>query len=259
VKTDIAETSLIVAQIDGSMVPIVNYSEATKAQKEKGLKKDRDCHWREFRLCAASIPESLSKNYGVVLGSPLEAGCMMYQTCQQLGLGSNTHIHGVGDGAPWIKEQYEEQFGMNHNFYIDFYHVSEYLGEAYKEIKLSSLEGLTRLDWQRSRKAMLLEGKAQELINELKISTDQEKQECMINKAYQYLSNRIDHLNYPIALKANLPIGSGEVESAHRSILQARLKQPGAWWKLNNAENMAHLKVLQANGHWEEFWQQKVA
>ena len=56
-----------------------------------------------------------------------------------------------------------------------------------------------------------------------------------------------------------LPIGSGEVESAHRHILQKRLKIPGAWWRLERAEEMAQIRALRANQRWNEFWEQKAA
>jgi hypothetical protein len=37
-------------------------------------------------------------------------------------------------------------------------------------------------------------------------------------------------------LARDLPIGSGEIESAHRYIAQKRLKLPGAWWRVERAE-----------------------
>jgi hypothetical protein len=41
----------------------------------------------------------------------------------------------------------------------------------------------------------------------------------------------------------DLPIGSGEIESAHRYIAQQRLKRPGAWWRVKHAEYMFELRV----------------
>jgi hypothetical protein len=46
----------------------------------------------------------------------------------------------------------------------------------------------------------------------------------------RYLENRRTQLDYPAALAHALPIGSGLIESAHRHLLQARLKLAGAWW-----------------------------
>ena len=53
---------------------------------------------------------------------------------------------------------------------------------------------------------------------------------------------------------AGLPIGSGEIESAHRYVIQIRLKIAGAWWKIENAEKMLALRVMRANGDWEKYW-----
>ena len=48
--------------------------------------------------------------------------------------------------------------------------------------------------------------------------------------------------------------GSGEIESAHRYIVQKRLKLPGAWWHAANADSMLALRVNRANGEWAHYW-----
>ena len=260
VSTEKKPEPLLVVELDGSMVPIVEYNEATEEQKEKGLKHNRDCHWREFRLCTVSSLDETSTYYGVVQGTPFQAGCMMYESCLKKGMNDTTHIHGVADGAPWIADQFEDQFGANHEFLIDFYHVSEYLGAASKELNPDILKDQSPEQWLSEAKAKLKQGKAREILADLARHIQESPAEsCPLHTAYQYLSKRQDHLNYAQALEQGLPIGSGEVESGHRSVLQARLKKPGAWWKLENAENMAHLKVMQSNDHWDQFWQQAAA
>ena len=52
----------------------------------------------------------------------------------------------------------------------------------------------------------------------------------MIARRYSYLATRKDQLKYAEAIAEGLPIGSGEIESAHRYVAQKRLKLPGAWW-----------------------------
>ena len=114
--------------------------------------------------------------------------------------------------------------------------------------------------WLSEARAKLKQAKAREILADLaKHVTESPTETRSLHTAHQYLSKRQDYLNYAQALEQDLPIGSGEVESGHRSVLQARLKKPGAWWKLENAENMAHLKVMQANEHWHQFWQQAAA
>ena len=59
---------------------------------------------------------------------------------------------------------------------------------------------------------------------------------------------RRNQLNYREALANNLPIGSGEIERAHRYIAQLRLKRPEAWWRLEHAEYMLALRINRRNG-----------
>jgi hypothetical protein len=63
-------------------------------------------------------------------------------------------------------------------------------------------------------------------------------------------------MNYLGARAAGLPIGSGEVESGHRHVIQQRLKIAGAWWTLPNAEIMLQLRTTRANNDWNQYWEE---
>jgi len=56
------------------------------------------------------------------------------------------------------------------------------------------------------------------------------------------------------AIENDLPIGSGQIESAHRYVIQSRLKLTGAWWRKDIADNMLSLRTLRVNNMWEEYW-----
>lgn len=237
----------LITQLDGSMVPIIEFAQAEDRRKH------RQTCWKELRLCTVNAPGRDFTRYGVARGSPFEVGCMMADTCRHEGMNENTFIHGVADGATWIAEQYEQQFGMRHRFLLDFYHACEYLSEA----REGGWQNEKRQgDWYERQKKNLLGGQIEQVLEELRRvdgqSTNQEKDP--VKKCLDYLEKRRDQLDYPSARAAKLPIGSGEVESAHRHILQQRLKIPGAWWKLETADKMAHLRVLRANGRWPELW-----
>ncbi len=64
-------------------------------------------------------------------------------------------------------------------------------------------------------------------------------------------------MNYNQFISDGLPIGSGEIESAHRYIPQKRLKIPGATWHPDNINPMLGLLILQANNWWYDFWQKE--
>lgn len=73
-------------------------------------------------------------------------------------------------------------------------------------------------------------------------------------KCLRYIENRPGQCKYQEALAAELPIGSGEIESGNRSVVQKRLKIPGAWWKPETVEWMLALRCMRFNGNWERYW-----
>ena len=75
-----------------------------------------------------------------------------------------------------------------------------------------------------------------------------------VRACYRYLNNRPDQLDYQGALEKGLPIGSGEIESAHRYVIQKRLKLSGAGWKAENINPMLALRVVRANEEWDQYW-----
>ena len=80
-----------------------------------------------------------------------------------------------------------------------------------------------------------------------------------VRQCHGYIIRRSDQFKYKEAIAANLPIGSGEVESAHRYVIQKRLKLPGAWWKEDNAQAMLNLRSARANHRWDHYWKAKAA
>jgi hypothetical protein len=106
-------------------------------------------------------------------------------------------------------------------------------------------------------KQCLCTGGAAEVIAELasrREPPDRPDEAAPVRLAHRYLSNRPDQLDYPAALAAGLPIGSGLIEGSHRFVLQARLKKPGAWWDPSHADAIAKLRVIRANGQWSSLW-----
>ena len=81
-------------------------------------------------------------------------------------------------------------------------------------------------------------------------------EQAPIRALVRYMKNRPGQFEYKTAIDQQLPIGSGKIESAHRSLIQKRLKLPGAWWKKQHADQMIQLRVARANGKWDCYWQQ---
>ncbi|MDF2375303.1 MAG: ISKra4 family transposase, partial [Verrucomicrobiales bacterium] len=119
-----------------------------------------------------------------------------------------------------------------------------------------------RKKWIERQKQWLKQNRAGQVLPTLKKHLEPAgvaNENAPVRKCWRYLKNRRDQLDYEGALEKGLPIGSGETESAHRHLIQRRLKLPGAWWKRETASDMAQLRVTRANGNWKDFWSNKAA
>ncbi len=72
---------------------------------------------------------------------------------------------------------------------------------------------------------------------------------------HRYLGHRREHLDDPGALAMGLPIGSGAIERAHRSVVQQRRKRLGAGRTPDNAEARLAVRITRANGQWSAYRQ----
>jgi len=255
---------LVIAGMDGSMIPIVSIETDEKGREIKGDKrKQRQLGWKEARLCVARDPRSISGHYRATMGDVDQAGSQLVGCVAEAGGGKSTKVHCVADGAPWIVTQVEERFGEKANFLVDFYHVSEYLAAASELLGASKKHG-----WLTQQQRRLKANKTNEVLKEITklesieigkragvaelCSATREGQPAAACK--RYLENRLEYLDYKTALKAGLPISSGETESGHRWVIQARLKIAGAWWTIENAERMLKLRTIRASDLWEPYW-----
>ena len=143
------EAKILVAEMDGGMVPIVEVD-----AKEKGdLRKTRKVSWKEAKLCFARKHNEVTRFCGAIIGSPEKAGEKLRKCAERLGLTETTYVHGLGDGAPWIIGEFDNQFGTQAHFLIDFFHMSEYLGATAIWCDLQEPD-----KWLEERKKMMKEG-----------------------------------------------------------------------------------------------------
>lgn len=241
---------VLIVQMDGGMVPIVE-PDATQSDQRKG----KTLRWQEAKICLAHAQGSTTLSYeGTVQGDAACAGHKLLACAQRAGFGRSSQVHALGDGAPWIADQVEDQFGAQAHYLIDFYHVCEYLGAAAAAIVE---DPAPRTLWLEEQKTRLKTRRCEELLQGLRPHLESPKVDednAPVRQCYRYLSHRREQLDHQRALERGLPIGSGEIESAHRYIVQQRLKRPGAWWREDNAEHMLALRLNRANRQWNNYW-----
>jgi hypothetical protein len=240
----------IIAQTDGGMIPIV---EPDAAQKDK--RKGKTLAWREAKICLAHAKGSTTPVYAATIEGGVEtAGQQLLACAVRSGFGTHSRVHALGDGAPWIVGQVEEQFGAQGSYLVDFYHVCVYLNDASKAI---TADATAQRAWMDEQKDALKTGRLDQVLRALAGHIEPPEMadaSAPVRRCHRYLSERRAYLKYRDALANDLPIGSGEIESAHRSIAQQRLKRPGAWWRVDHAEYMLALRITRQNGDWAAYW-----
>jgi hypothetical protein len=233
----------VIAEADGTLL-------RTVAPGRRTGRKPRD--WKEIRLTAAQAHGKTETFYAATFGEVEEVGRRWGHCARQAGWGLNSEIHALGDGAEWIRLQTREVFGQQGRFTCDFFHVSEYLGAAAASCRAEAPDR-----WRRTQQNRLKRGAFEKVIESLAEHVEPAatpEDNAPVRGGHRYLTNRTGCLDYPRALKLGLPIGSGMIESGHRHVLQARLKKAGAAWLIENADHIANLRVLRANGQWLSLW-----
>ena len=240
----------LVAETDGSMIPIVETLAVAGGPTD--LRKTRKLLWKEAKLALVRRSDEIEPLVAVTLGDQTVAGEALNRLAHAAGLAADSRVHGLGDGAPWIADQIEVQFGAQGSYLVDFYHLCDYLAAA---AKICDREFAA--DWMTLQKERLKTGRLPEVLRALKPFVEPEtvpSEDAPVRQCYRYIDNRPGQFKYCEALAANLPIGSGEVESAHRYVIQERLKLAGAWWNKDNAQAMLNLRTARANHCWHSYW-----
>lgn len=248
----IKKADYIVSETDGTMVPIITFKPTDQQKTDR--RKTRTVAWKEIRLTLAYQKGSLDMFFESSMDLPDKVGEKMSLCISRSGLASKTKVHCVGDGAPWIADQVEKQLGSQGKFTLDFFHVSEYLAIAAKCLPLEVSN-----NWLLDQQNKLKKNETASVLAELQKhgSGCLLKNECPAMTCYNYMIKRTHQLDYKTAIDRDLPIGSGEIESAHRYIIQKRVKIPGAWWLPENADSMVALQVSRANREWNHYWESR--
>ena len=178
-----------------------------------GVARSLQIHWRDMRVARA-------------LPGPKTPRRKRHRIYAHDHLGPQSYVHGLGDGATGIMNAFEEQFGAQGKYTVDFWHVSEYLAQA-----APLLAPQANKDWLHEQQGKLLRNEADLVLQCLASKLEPAEEEIApVRSAHDYMKERKEHLDYAGAKAADLPIGSGEIEAGHRHVIQERLKISGAWW-----------------------------
>jgi hypothetical protein len=156
----------------------------------------------------------------------------------------------ITDGAVWMKNWIMDAY-PNATLILDWFHACEHLCEFAKEYFSDEQE---KQQWIKDQKDLLYESKIGDVIsNVAALSTKRDREENSKNQLLQYYQNNKDRMDYKKyrSMGAGL-VGSGAIESAHRVVVQKRMKLSGQRWTKRRAQNMLTLRCTRLSGKWDK-------
>ena len=162
-------------------------------------------------------------------------------------LGPNTVVVIVGDGAEWIWNR-ATMFGKRCEI-LDFWHAVEKAWE-FGRARWGE-EAKRTAQWAHRLAEDLRAGKVKAVIarlHTLSVSTEEERE--LLDGLIRYYTDNQSRMRYDEYLRKGYGIGSGAVESAHKQVVHARMRQAGMRWSEAGARRLLAVRVLLLNDSW---------
>ena len=246
----------MLAELDGCeirtarFVPVENSTETTPVYNNG--KKEKIIKWRDVRLGFVRPLESKSKTFVGKMDSYQDVVSQMHSAAVLIGMTPETKIIGVADGGIGLSEELKRQFSSM-QFILDKSHLKNHLYETAEALGVNQKD---RPGWVKPRVRAISDGNVEAVLKELEEENDKNPNK-RLKRLIGYIKRFYDALDYDNFKSMGYPIGSGEIESAHKSIPQKRLKIPGASWHADSIDPMLALRILRADDWWEDFWNQR--
>jgi hypothetical protein len=151
----------------------------------------------------------------------------------------------INDGATWIRQWIEDAF-PNAISILDYYHAMEHL---HVFVNSHFTDKNKSEKWTIKQKQLLLDSQVKQVIKNIKNINSQSKIAKELITYYETNIHRMDYKRYA-QIGAGI-IGSGAIESAHRTVVQKRMKLSGQRWGGLGAQNMLNLRVTYMNEKWD--------
>ena len=223
-----------------------------KTEVYKNPKKRKNIKWRDIRIGFVRPLDSMTKTYIGQMGPYPDVVKQLHDAAMLTGMKSETDIIGIADGGIGLSEELKKQF-PNMQFILDKSHLKDHFYETAEALGICQKD---RYGWVEPRIRKISDGNVEEVLKEL-TEKNTKNPNARLKRLMGYIDRFNDALDYKEFKEKGYPIGSGEIESAHKSIPQKRLKIPGASWDAASINPMLALRILRADDWWEDFWNQR--
>ena len=239
-------------------IPGILYIMVDGAAYNTRIKDDTGSTWRENKLGLVFSSNNLKlrkdgkkndiikKEYVSYAGRVDEFKKFLFECAVRNGYGRYTHTIVVSDGATWIRNMSLELFPDAIQI-LDFFHLKENMYDFGKYLYPNNEKEYTK--WAETIMDKLHDSLTLDVLDYLKQYNDLELPKSVDNP-YTYLYNNKDKVDYKFYRDNGWFIGSGQIESGNKSVLQKRCKQTGQSWDTINIQHILTLKAKEESNLW---------
>jgi len=263
--------------VDGVLVPTVLQSEKDKRRAQhvarrtqrgragianaKPLPKPRpgsDQRYKEMKLGYFYDQTGEHHHVFATQGDHRVFGQLLGQHAGRIGFARVRERVSLTDGAEWIKWAVYNNAPTLTGRLLDFYHLAQHVHAT----AMACLGDTPRAkDWASRRLSEFKHQGAAEPLAALEALSKQvrarSKRES-VRRLTNYITERLDMLDYPGAIARGWHIGSGPTEAMCKN-LTLRLKQSGMKWDALHAAAMMSIIALYESGQASAFWAKRAA
>jgi hypothetical protein len=220
--------------------------------------------WREPRLLVSDVLDDQGRPdrlrlplYDVLLGDAEAVWALLIGSLRLLGAAYAGVVECIADGAEWMWHRVErlrtqaEIPASKLVEVLDFSHASPYLyatiatGRSLSKAQCQAL-------YKRVRHALRHKADGVEMVLEELHALATTRRRKAITRAVGSLATHAHRMRYVTLEARKLPIGSGQVESAVRRVVNLRFKAPGSFWTETTVSGLMHLRAAFKAGRWDE-------
>jgi hypothetical protein len=220
--------------------------------------------WREPRLLVIDILDDQGRPdrlrlplYDGLIGDAEAVWALLIGYLRLLGAAYADVVEFIADGAEWIWHRVERLSRLAEIpaaklvEVLDFYHASQYLYETLATCRHMPKAQRQAL-YKRLRHALRHKADGVEVVMEELRALATTRRDKAITRALRYVEAHAHRMRYVTLEARKLPIGSGQVESAVRRVLNLRFKAPGSFWTETTVSGLMHLRAAFKAGRWDE-------
>lgn len=259
-ELDLSEVASMSISRDGVMVHLLDGKES-KPKRKAGYREAMCgviCLYDQHKRLLHTIYQGVGPQKGRVAFTQIFGQEIERLTKQLDQAGVKPTRVGVADGDP---ANWDQLTPITDYQVTDYYHVSDHVCELATVIPFSKTK---RAAWIKKQKGTLLDESdgANLVVKEAKrvaALVKTQKRKKIADEQVTYLTNQQHRMNYCEMRKAKLPIGSGTVEAACKTLVKQRLGGSGMRWLNCHSDDMIVVRALKLTpGRYEQYWKKRM-